>query len=116
MIDCVCSVDTRKRTVCVALNTEDYIRQIRDHKCGTSACPFYKETVEERPMRRFYHNDDYFEQTDIDKQRVCCNCRHRDTSTDKCDMDGHHVGYIDCFTQWCVHWSETGKKRRAKRR
>lgn len=26
------------------------------------------------------HEDDYFEKTPIEKQRVCCNCRNRRTS------------------------------------
>lgn len=42
MIDCVCSVDTDKRTECRALGKKYYIQMIREKKCGTDKCPFYK--------------------------------------------------------------------------
>ena len=52
------------------------------------------------------------------KFRVCCSCRHRilkDITTrdnefifslDTCEIDGHYIGYADCFDCWCRHWSE----------
>ena len=59
------------------------------------------------------HEDDYFERTPIEKQRLCCNCRNRRTSgvyEDKCMIDGHYIGYVQCFTNWCRHWA-TNKTR-----
>ena len=69
------------------------------------------------------HKDDYFEKTPIEKQRVCCNCRNRVTLEDegtpitnieklakelvsKCMIDGHYIGYVQCFTNWCIHWAK----------
>jgi hypothetical protein len=51
--------------------------------------------------------DDYFERTPIEKQRVCCNCRNRRTSeiVSKCMIDGHYIGYAQCFTNGCRHWA-----------
>lgn len=41
--------------------------------------------------------------------KVCCNCRH-DIRTDDyenyCDIDGHYIGYIECFEGWCRHWAK----------
>ena len=54
------------------------------------------------------HEDDYFERTPIEKQRVCCNCRNRvlnASMADKCNIDGHRIGYVQCFTNWCRHWA-----------
>jgi hypothetical protein len=51
--------------------------------------------------------DDYFERTPIEKQRVCCNCSNRRTSeiVSKCMIDGHYIGYAQCFTNGCRHWA-----------
>jgi hypothetical protein len=44
------------------------------------------------------------------KARVCCSCRHNKripNGTDmqcKCDIDGHYIGYIECFDCWCRRW------------
>lgn len=53
------------------------------------------------------HEDEYFEKTPVEKQRVCCNCRNRKRSEtkDKCMIDGHYIGYVQCFTNWCMHWA-----------
>lgn len=54
-----------------------------------------------------HHNDEYFNRVPIEKQRVCCNCRNRRTSetVSKCMIDGHYIGYVECFTCWCLHWA-----------
>lgn len=45
------------------------------------------------------------------KDRVCCNCRHnkripkRTYIQCKCDIDGHYIGYVQCFDNWCRHWA-----------
>ena len=60
-----------------------------------------------RGMIVFVHENDYFERTPLEKQRVCCNCRNRKTSVieSKCMIDGHYIGYVQCFTNWCLHWA-----------
>ena len=59
----------------------------------------------------------------VETGHVCCNCRHCERRWDNddhdglcqtyCDIDGHYIGYIECHTGWCRHWSkETGARRR----
>ena len=60
-----------------------------------------------------YHEDDYFEKTPIEKQRVCCNCRQR-TTPDKCSVDGHYIGYMACMMAWCRHWASDEAKWKEK--
>ena len=47
--------------------------------------------------------------------KVCCNCRHN-IRTDKdtfiechCDIDNHHIGYLECMEGWCRHWAKEHK-------
>lgn len=49
----------------------------------------------------------------VKKKRVCCNCRHNVRTKDttgmikcNCDIDGHYIGYVECFEHWCNHWSK----------
>lgn len=49
MINCIMSVDTHKRTECIALGWKWYIENIRRGKCGTKGCPFYKPREEVKP-------------------------------------------------------------------
>ena len=56
-------------------------------------------------MKVFSHDEEYFNKTPIEKQRVCCNCLKRDAKKDRCNEDNHYVGYVECFTQWCRHWA-----------
>ena len=46
MVSCVCSVDTDERTECIALDWKWYIKMIREKKCGTEQCPFWKPREE----------------------------------------------------------------------
>ena len=47
-----------------------------------------------------------------ERKRVCCNCgrnkRIKDEDTGvvecKCAIDGHRIGYVECFEQWCPRW------------
>lgn len=47
-----------------------------------------------------------------ERKRVCCNCgrnnRIRDEKTGvvecRCALDGHRIGYVECFEQWCRRW------------
>ena len=63
-------------------------------------------------MMVFAHGDVYFEKTPIEKQRVCCNCRNRKASeiVSKCMIDGHYIGYLQCFDNWCLHWASDEAK------
>lgn len=44
--------------------------------------------------------------------QCCCNCRHDirtwndGNCTNRCDIDGHHIGYVDCHVGWCKHWEK----------
>ena len=42
------------------------------------------------------------------RKRCCCNCDHRMVDKDHCDIDGHYIGYLECFYDWCRKWK--GKK------
>lgn len=46
------------------------------------------------------------------RKRCCCNCGHceridkgtyRET---RCDIDGHYIGYVECFEGWCRRWKK----------
>ena len=47
-----------------------------------------------------------------DRKRCCCNCgrciRTWDggNCTTRCDVDGHYIGYVECFEGWCRHWAK----------
>ena len=58
-------------------------------------------------MIAFCHEEDYFEKTPIEKQRVCCNCRNRVTSevVSRCNIDRHYIEYLQCYSNWCPHWA-----------
>lgn len=50
------------------------------------------------------------------REKVCFNCRHcngsSNSSDDKyhCNANGSDMGYVECVTGWCRHWSkERGK-------
>ena len=47
------------------------------------------------------------------QNRCCCNCRRniRTKEADKyircnCEIDGHYIGYAECFEGWCRHWAK----------
>lgn len=50
-----------------------------------------------------------------ERSRVCCNCRHNIRSGDPghitchCEIDGHYIGYIACFEDWCRRWAKDHK-------
>lgn len=47
--------------------------------------------------------------------KVCCNCRHNIRTEEKghitchCEIDGHYIGYVACFEDWCKHWARETK-------
>ncbi len=48
-----------------------------------------------------------------DRKRGCCNCerniRHEVSPHGiecYCEIDGHHIGHIECFEGWCRRWKK----------
>ncbi len=52
MVNCVCSVDTDKRTECMALDPKWYYKMIREKKCGNEGCPFWKPKKENKEGKK----------------------------------------------------------------
>lgn len=52
------------------------------------------------------------EQTMSDRKRCCCNCRRcvrtweGGNCATHCEIDGHYIGYVECFENWCRHWAK----------
>lgn len=52
-----------------------------------------------------------------DRKRCCCNCgndiRTKDAKTGvvecHCAIDGHRIGYVECFEHWCRRWKTNMK-------
>lgn len=46
------------------------------------------------------------------RKRACINCGLRDLwgAGSRCGKDGHYIGYVDTWDDWCKHWR---KDRRA---
>lgn len=49
----------------------------------------------------------------MSKDRCCCNCRRNIRTKEddgyvrcNCEIDGHYIGYIQCFDGWCRHWAK----------
>lgn len=44
-------------------------------------------------------------------ERFCWNCRHNIRTGDisnrecHCEIDGHWIGYVQCFEGWCRRWA-----------
>ena len=44
-------------------------------------------------------------------ERHCYNCRHNIRTGEianrecHCEIDGHWIGYVQCFEGWCRHWA-----------
>jgi len=43
----------------------------------------------------------------------CCSCEHNIRSNTgngdvecNCDIDGHYIGYVECFEDCCTNWKE----------
>ena len=52
----------------------------------------------------------------MSKTRCCCNCRHDIRTWDEnmichnhCEIDGHYIGYVQCFEGWCRRWASDKK-------
>lgn len=63
-------------------------------------------------MKIYAHEPSYFDRVQEEKQRICCNCRHDIRIEEKghinnyCEIDGHYIGYVACFEDWCRHWAK----------
>lgn len=50
-----------------------------------------------------------------ERKRVCCNCGHNIRVKDdesnhircECAIDGHRIGYVECFEHWCRRWCKS---------
>ena len=48
----------------------------------------------------------------MSEKRWCSNCRHNISTWDTgicefyCDIDGHYIGYVECFEHWCRRWAK----------
>lgn len=47
-------------------------------------------------------------------EHCCCDCEHNTRKKIdehgiecSCELDGHHIGYVACFTDCCEHWKES---------
>lgn len=42
--------------------------------------------------------------------KVCCSCGNCEriklgnAVSTICAIDGHYIGYVECFEHWCRHW------------
>lgn len=53
-----------------------------------------------------------------ERKRCCVNCGNNIRTTYekpffnvvcRCQLDGHRIGYIECFEGWCKHWCKDKK-------
>ena len=50
----------------------------------------------------------------VDRKRCCCNCGNNIRKRDQdryvthceCAIDGHYIGYVECFEGWCRRWKK----------
>ena len=49
----------------------------------------------------------------MSRNRCCCNCRRNIRYFDEggmcycqCEIDGHYIGYVECFEGWCRRWAK----------
>ena len=55
------------------------------------------------------------ERMSAENGKVCCNCRHNIRTGEfgdikcHCDIDGHYIGYVECFDHWCRRWAKSHK-------
>ena len=49
------------------------------------------------------------------RKRICCNCGHNIRTAEgrrikcHCEIDGHYIGYVECFSGWCKRWKRETK-------
>lgn len=51
-----------------------------------------------------------------ERKRVCCNCGNNIRKKVEsehihcyCAIDGHYIGYVECFEHWCNRWRKDRK-------
>ena len=54
----------------------------------------------------YTHDPSYFDRVPLEKQRICVTCDHYHAVDGRsvCDVDGHTIGYVQCFEAWCRRW------------
>lgn len=53
----------------------------------------------EKPKRRCVSCGHNIRKQEPDEQHVVC----------RCELDGHYIGYVECFERWCPHWKRDRK-------
>ena len=58
----------------------------------------------------------------MSEDRCCCNCRRNIRTKEDdgyikchCEIDGHYIGYVECFEGWCRRWASDEKKWQTER-
>ena len=48
-----------------------------------------------------------------ERKRCCCNCKYNIRHEIEphgiecyCEIDGHYIGYAECFVEWCRRWKK----------
>ena len=52
----------------------------------------------------YYHNEEYFAKTPVEKQRMCINCIHRQAEPSRCKLHDMFLHYETVFVGWCKNW------------
>lgn len=49
---------------------------------------------------------------DKPRERMCINCGRRDLWDygSRCGYDGHYIGYLETWDEWCRHWKKGQKE------
>ena len=49
---------------------------------------------------------------DKPRERMCINCGRRDLWDygSRCGYDGHYIGYLETWDEWCRHWKKDKRK------
>lgn len=58
---------------------------------------------------------------DKERKRICCNCGNNIRTGEPanikchCEIDGHYIGYVECFEGWCRRWKKERKWEKEER-
>lgn len=46
-----------------------------------------------------------------ERKRCCCNCGNNNRIGGECycEINGHYIGYVECFEGWCRRWKKDRK-------
>lgn len=54
----------------------------------------------------YYHNEEYYDKTPVEKQRMCINCIHRQVEPSRCKLHDTFLHYETVFVGWCKKWKD----------